>query len=221
MTTLLARNVLDNTLDVLTVDLNGLVTTDTAAKTELENLNLQVSNVTNDNLGVLSLKTHLLSQESDINVAVSNYPATQTVNVDNYPATQTVNVDNYPASQTVNVDNFPATQAVTMSLSKTGSIGNLSNAQVVTVPVVSSVVDCSAYKTGKILLTGSNNANTNNIVVEVSDNNSDWYRTSEMVTRGTASDRWSSLDVDISTVTHLRLQYTDAETVTATLLMGA
>jgi hypothetical protein len=199
MTTLLARNVVNNTLDLLSVNLNGLVTTDTAAKTELENLNLQVANVTNDNLGVLSLKTHLLSQESDLNVTVSNYPA----------------------SQTVNVDNFPTTQSVTMSLNKSGSIGNLSNAQVVTTPTVSTTVDCSAYKTGKILLTGSNNANTNNIVVEVSDNNSDWYRTSEMITNGSASDRWSSQDVDISTVTHLRLQYTDNETVTATLLMGS
>ena len=221
MTTLLARNVVDNTLDVLTVGLNGLVTTDTEVKTELENLNLQVSNVTNDNLGVLSLKTHLLSQESDINVAVSNYPATQTVNVDNYPATQTVNVDNYPASQTVNVDNFPATQAVTMSLSKTGSIGNLSNVQVITVPTQSSAVDCSAYKSAKVLFTGSDNTNANNVMIEISDNNSDWYRCEELFVQGSAFDRWSSLDIDISSVNYVRLQYTDAETVTATLLMGS
>jgi hypothetical protein len=188
MTTLLARNIVDNTLDVLSVNLNGLVTTDTATKTELENLNLQVANVTNDNLGVLSLKTHLLSQESDINVAVSNYPATQ---------------------------------AVTMSLSKTGSIGNLSNAQVVTVPTQSSVVDCSAYKSAKVLFTGSDNTNANNVMIEISDNNSDWYRCEELFVQGSAFDRWSSLDIDISSVNYVRLQYTDAETVTATLLMGS
>lgn len=51
-----------------------------------------------------------LAARLPLSVAVSNFPATQTV-------TGTVNIGNYPASQTVHVDNFPAVQPVSGSVS--------------------------------------------------------------------------------------------------------
>lgn len=198
---MLTRNTISNNLDVLQSTDAGLTVNDNALFTKLTDLTV----IDVDE----KLRTYIDGQSGDL-----------TVNVQNFPASQTVTVDNLPAVQTVSVDNLPATQAVTIAKTTSTSHGNLTNNLLVAVNDESGVVDCTLYKSCKIMFQGDNLASLSSVLVKVSQDNSNFYNEVEIFCTTDGLIRWGSVDVDLKCVNFLKLEYKDVETVTSTVLLG-
>lgn len=106
--------------------------------------------------------------DGSLNVAVSNFPATQpvsgSVSVSNLPVTQpvsgTVNVGNFPGTQpisgSVSVSNFPATQPISGSVSVSNFPATQPVSGSVSVSNFPSVQETSAYRVGSYTYTSTN-----------------------------------------------------------------
>jgi hypothetical protein len=123
-------------------------------------------------------------------------------------------------------DSVSAVQSGSWSVSSTkvvtesGSKGNLSSAQAVVASDYSTnSVSTVGKAKAKLIVESSTASNTADVLVEISDG-TNWMFYTSLVLQDGGTGRVGSLDIDVSCVSAVRLQYQEADTMTSTLLMA-
>jgi hypothetical protein len=191
---------------------------------------------TNNRYDPLKINSSGLLECAVSSTTITNFPASQTVDCNN---TQ-VAVSNFPASQTVDcnntqvaVSNFPVTQPISGTVSISGNVNTvggtptkasltLFNATSITAQTTSSSIDVSAYTKVMVVAEGTTagaNTNASTYDVEVSFDNSTFFRSSSQIfpsqNLGATTKRSGHVVVDLCGAKYIKLTTYDTETLTA------
>ena len=107
----------------------------------------------------------------------------------------------------------------TAVVSESGSLGNLSSAQSAIANDYSTLVSTVGKAKAKLIVSDSSASNIADVLVEVNDGTNNIYYTS-IILEDHNGGRVGSLDIDVSCVSGVRVQYQEAGTYTSTLLMA-